>query len=330
MPKHTLAGKYGDEAADKVQELVNRMVQGTWAPGQPLPAGYESNECVVKAPAGDKSDNQSDGTAHQSSDNRQSTQQRHHATKVWIVDRDGHFEPVFQDVPVRHEAVVQTREHPALTRTERVKVRDAWDEKVTHPAEYKEVSHPAQTHVERVLVTPEHTVRHEAEYRDKVVIDKEAWTEKVKVKDAWTETVHHKAEYQDRVVIDKAAWDEKVKVRDAWDEKVVDVPAHTVNHPEQSHVEKVLVKPAWDERIPAKYGDRTVVDKPAWSERVKVKDAWSEQVLVRAAWTENVQHPAEYKTVHHDAVTHVERVKVKDAWDETKLVVRIRIYDGMG
>ena len=449
----TLAARYGDEAADKVQELVNRMVYGTWAPGQDLPDGYESNECVVKAPAGNHSGDQSDGTAHQSSSQsgQSSTTQRHHATKVWIVDRDGHFEPVFQDVPVRHEAVTQTREHPAVTRTEKVKVRDAWDEKVTHPAEYKEVEHPAQTHVERVLVTPEHTVRHDAEYRDKVVVDKEAWTEKVKVRDAWTETVHHEAEYkevthpaqthvervvdvpehtktvhheaeykevkhpavthtvnhpavthtervmvspaqpakyEDKVIVDKKAWTETINhpaithvetkyvyllkdgsgmTFDTAEElsayceahnifansttipkqvTVVDKEAWTesVRHPAVTHTERVMVSP----EQPAKYEDKvvvdkeawteTVVDKPEWTEKVKVKDAWDEQVTVpatykevtvvdqpartekvkvRDAYGEKVDHPAEYKEVTHPAVTHTERVKVKDAWTET-------------
>ena len=43
---------------------------------------------------------------------------------------------------------------------------------------------------------------------------------------------------------------------------------------------------------------------------VETRPAWTEIVVDKPEWTE--------------------KVKVRDAWDETKLVVRIRIYDGMG
>lgn len=304
----TLAGRYGVEAADKVQDLVNLMVAGSWAPGQPLPAGYESNECLVSQTT--DGDDSGANTANPSSTQPDTATQQHHATKVWIVDRNGHFEPVFRDVLVHHQAVTQTRDHAAVTRTERVKVRDAWDEKVEHPAEYRTVHHPAQTHVEHVLVWPEHTVHHEAEYEDKVVVDKPAWDEKVETKPAWTETVHHPAEYQDRVVVEK----------EAWDEQVVDVPEHTevrhheaeyrtvhheavtheVNHPAQTHVERKL-KPGT--------GITKTVHHEAVTRQETVQTG-TKKVLVKDAWTETVHHDAVTHEVNHPAITHVEKVMV--------------------
>ncbi|NEG89123.1 hypothetical protein [Bifidobacterium aerophilum] len=313
----TLAGRYGAEAADKVQDLVNLMVAGSWAPGQPLPAGYESNECLVSQTT--DGDDSGANTANPSSTQPDTATQQHHATKVWIVDRNGHFEPVFRDVLVHHQAVTQTRDHAAVTRTERVKVRDAWDEQVEHPAEYRTVHHPAQTHVEKVLVSPEHTVHHEAEYKDKVVVDKPAWDEKVETKPAWTETVHHPAEYEDKVVVDKPAWEEKVETKPAWDEKVVDVPAHEVEHEAVTHTEQKLVKEAYDEKVPAKYEEKTITDKPAWTEKVETKPAWSEKVLVKAAYDEKVPAKYEERTIT-DKPAWTEKVETKPAWSEKVLV----------
>jgi hypothetical protein len=74
----------------------------------------------------------------------------------------------------------------------------------------------------------------------------------------------------------------------------------------------------------------------AASHQVLVKDAYDEQVLVKSAWTQvipgtpdkTINHPAEYKTVHYDAVyktvvvtpeipAYDEQKLVKEAYDET-------------
>ncbi|KAB5604814.1 hypothetical protein [Bifidobacterium jacchi] len=138
-----------------------------------------------------------------------------------VVDKAAWTEPIPATYKtVHHEAEYKTVHHPAVTHTEKVKVKDAWDERVDHPAEYKDVRHPAVTHTEKVKVKDAWNETVPARYEDKTVTDREAWTEKVKVRDAWTETVHHAARYVDRTVVVKAPWTERVVVREAWTETV--------------------------------------------------------------------------------------------------------------
>lgn len=70
---------------------------------------------------------------------------------------------------------------------------------------------------------------------------------------------------------------------------------------------------------------------PAWAadEPCVPRDAWTETIPAvgeptlpnpdyKPAWTEDVKHDAEYKTVHHEAVTHVEYLFKHDKKDKTR------------
>ena len=118
--------------------------------------------------------------------------------RVWVSDNNGHYELVWVNEPVY--------------KTQKVLVKDAWEETINHPEE-------------TITVT---------------VTDKDAWTEQVLVKDAWTETVHHPAVTETVVVVDAPARTETKVVKDAWTE--------TVNHPAEEkvvtpgHYETVIIK----------------------------------------------------------------------------------------
>jgi hypothetical protein len=90
----------------------------------------------------------------------------------------------------------------------------------------------------------------------------------------------------------------------AGDEKVLDI---TQNDPKTSDSYRpgatTPTKPetkadpvVTEEPEPATETPEESAPEPVWHE------PWSEQVLVRAAWTERIPHPAEYTTVHYDAV----------------------------
>ena len=228
--------------------------------------------------------------------------------------------------------------------TQKVLVKDAWDEIVKHPEEghYETQTIPAW---DEIVKHPE-----------------EGHYEKVLVKDAWDEIVHHPAEYEDKWIVDKPAWTE------------------TIKHPEEGHYEKVEVSPeeghyefhyicngcgqdfgggdagynavhahnkeqmlqgntacggyhddqVWVVDKEAVYEDRWVVDKEAWTETIEhPEEGHTEKVLVKEAWDETVHHPAEYEdkwivdkeaweeTIHHPEETKEVWVVDKEAWEET-------------
>ena len=150
---------------------------------------------------------------------------------------------------------------------EKVKVKDAWDEKV------------------------------------KV---KDAWDEKVKVKDAWDETVVVKAAWDEQVLVKEAtpAWDEQVLVREAWteyrsechefcDECGFDFDAHayemgwTQPNPNGAHLQPWVTKEALDFQDAHITGHMLAGGSSA---------SYSKWITVP------IEHPAEYTTVHHEAI----------------------------
>ena len=111
------------------------------------------------------------------------------------------------------------------------------------------------------------------------VTDKEAYDEKVLVKEAYDEVV-------------KEAWDEKVLVKEAWTEQ-----------------KPVYAWVVWEtSRSGKKHARGTSKDTPG-AEYVmtgyETIDHEAEYKTVHHK-AETVHHNAEYKTVHHDAVTHTE------------------------
>lgn len=115
--------------------------------------------------------------------------------------------------------------------------------------------------------------------------------------------VEHPAVYETVTVVDVEAYDETIVDQEAYDEIVTDVAAYD---------EKVLVKPAHDERVEQKWFSN-------WNGAVgwgqaKVNSGVGDYYEVH--WASHCGHydvlvdvwkhvPAEYKIIHHDAVTHV-------------------------
>lgn len=96
----------------------------------------------------------------------------------------------------------------------------------------------------------------------------------------------------------KPAWDEQVLIRAAWTE--------TINHPAVTHVEKV---PDGSVYYLCTQGHRFENEADAAHHAATTGHAidtvpnYIDKVVVdQQAWTETINHPAEYKTVHHDAV----------------------------
>jgi len=98
-------------------------------------------------------------------------------------------------------------------------------------------------------------------------------------------------------------WDEQVLVSAAWTEEVYHAATYTtVHHSEVGHHGSRCNQCGMDitgfasqhmhERAPLcwSYSSSYFVDSPEWDE----------QVVASAAWTEYINHPAVYRTVHHD------------------------------
>lgn len=179
-----------------------------------------------------------------------------------------------------------------------------WEEK------YEDIEHPEEGHYENVLISPE-----------------EGHYEKVLVKDQWTEyKLIKEAEYEDRWVVDKEAWTEEVhnpaKDKYEWhficngcekdfmkdydalekhqeeemmngnlacggyttDYVLVEKGYDIIEHPEEGHYEHVKIADAVYQSIwhPAEYEDRWIVDKEAVYEDKWVvdKEAWTEHKLI--------------------------------------------------
>lgn len=179
-----------------------------------------------------------------------------------------------------------------------------WEEK------YEDIEHPEAGHYENVLISPE-----------------EGHYEKVLVKDQWTEyKLIKEAEYEDRWVVDKEAWTEKVHnpAKDKYEihylcngckkdfgDDYEGIMAHNkeqmlqgnlacggwheadvlvekgydiIEHPEEGHYEHVKIADAVYQSIwhPAEYEDRWIVDKEAVYEDKWVvdKEAWTEHKLI--------------------------------------------------
>ena len=95
----------------------------------------------------------------------------------------------------------------------------------------------------------------------------------------------------------KPAWDEQVLVKAAWTE--------TINHPAKTHVEKVQdgVYYLCTEGHRFEDGDEAGLHSATTGHAIRTCPHYKDVVVTdQAAWTETVNHPAEYKTVHHDAV----------------------------
>ena len=99
----------------------------------------------------------------------------------------------------------------------------------------------------------------------------------------------------------KPAWDERVLVRAAWTE--------TINHPAVTHVEKVdSGKRYWlcaDRNCHQRFDSEAAAEEHSATvgHFIDCCPIYEDKVVVdQQAWTETIDHPAEYKTVHHDAV----------------------------
>ena len=96
----------------------------------------------------------------------------------------------------------------------------------------------------------------------------------------------------------KPAWDEQVLVKAAWTE--------TINHPAKTHVEKVDTGRRYyvcTEGHRFEDGDEAGLHSATTGHSIGTYPVYEDKIVVeQQAWTETVQHDAEYKTVHHDAV----------------------------
>ena len=96
----------------------------------------------------------------------------------------------------------------------------------------------------------------------------------------------------------KPAWDEQVLVKAAWTE--------TINHPAETRVEKVDTgrkQHVADDGTTFTSEDECAHYCATTGQFYSTFPVYEDKVVVvKPAWTETVQHDAEYKTVHHDAV----------------------------
>ena len=176
------------------------------------------------------------------------------------------------------------------------KCKHDWEEK------YEDIEHPEEGHYDKVLVKPE-----EGHYEN--VLVKEQWTEYKLIKEA---------EYEDRWVVDKEAWTEEVhnpaKDKYEWqhicngcgqnitgmeiehieeffehggyttENVLVEKGYDIIEHPEEGHYEHVKIADAVYKSIwhPAEYEDRWIVDQEAVYEDKWVvdKEAWTEHKLI--------------------------------------------------
>ena len=176
------------------------------------------------------------------------------------------------------------------------KCKHDWEEK------YEDIEHPEEGHYDKVLVKPE-----EGHYEN--VLVKEQWTEYKLIKEA---------EYEDRWVVDKEAWTEEVhnpaKDKYEWqhicngcgqnitgmeiehieeffehggyttENVLVEKGYDIIEHPEEGHYEHVKIADAVYQSIwhPAEYEDRWIVDQEAVYEDKWVvdKEAWTEHKLI--------------------------------------------------
>ena len=176
------------------------------------------------------------------------------------------------------------------------KCNHEWEEK------YEDIEHPEEGHYDKVLVKPE-----EGHYEN--VLVKEQWTEYKLIKEA---------EYEDRWVVDKEAWTEEVhnpaKDKYEWqhicngcgqnitgmeiehieeffehggyttEHVLVEKGYDIIEHPEEGHYEHVKIADAVYKSIwhPAEYEDRWIVDQEAVYEDKWVvdKEAWTEHKLI--------------------------------------------------
>lgn len=197
--------------------------------------------------------------------------------KRWV--EEGHWESIISETIVHHDAIpaiVEQIWHPPVVEEQQVLVQEAYEERV----------------FDHYLVNGEYTqaIPHEAVYETIIVVDQEAYDEEVLVKEAWNESVDPVIEEQEvRTVEYGYSWKDKVKqYNKAVDFAIKQVAVHGYNgyyitdHPEcgQGH----------------------------W--RVHFLD----DVVVEEGY--NIEHPAEYETVHHDEVNHEEQVLVQEAYTE--------------
>lgn len=332
-----LAAIVGEDGANAVQEIVNGMVAAGTATVTDAARGYvtETTTKTVTETKPAKTMGAFANTVAPTDIHRAVTNNgvvtkpvpgysnTNTPKRVWVSDNNGHYELVWVNEPVYE--------------TQKVLVKDAWEETINHPEE-------------TITVT---------------VTDKDAWTEQVLVKDAWTETVHHPAVTETVIVVDAPARTETKVVKDAWTE--------TVNHPAEEkvvtpgHYETVIIKdkewvppvtkeePVYETqnvemyRFPDGYerpssqggvtweemdahgddytvyykttqvqtGTTTVIVTPGyWTDPV-TEQKWVDPVTETIpAWTETIDHPAITEEVTIPAVTHEETNVIREAWDE--------------
>lgn len=181
--------------------------------------------------------------------------------------------------------------------------------------QYETVHHEAITHVVHHEAVYE-TIHHEAVYEDQVVIDvpgQDAYDEEVSVEadhNGYTLNSNGQEMKKKHNPSYNANWFSNGYVKNGF--KVVDDTGCGVNHkwvpvynieiihheaiPPVTHIESVLIEEAWDEQVLVSEAyDETVVDQEAYDEQVLVN------YLVSGEYVVNV--PAEFETVHHEAVT---------------------------
>ena len=156
-------------------------------------------------------------------------------------------------------------------------------------------------------------------WHEESVLLKAAWDETVKVKDAWDETVKVKDAWDEKVKL-KDAWDETVVVKAAWDEQVL------IKEATPAWDEQVLVREAWTEYVQdyrwfceecgfdftlywrehGMYGTDGKVTQVAIDFRDEHTMEHARNGGSSASYSTYisipVEHPAEYTTVHHEAI----------------------------
>ena len=176
-----------------------------------------------------------------------------------------------------------------------------WEEK------YEDIEHPEEGHYEHILISPEeghyenvlvkdqwteYKLIKEAEYENRWIVDKEAWTEKVHnpAKDKYE--IHYLCngckkdfgdDYEGIMAHNKEQMLQGNLACGGWHEAevLVEKGYDIIDHPEEGHYERIKIADAVYQSIwhPAEYENRWIVDKEAVYE-----DKW---IVDKEAWTEH-------------------------------------------
>lgn len=218
-----------EETCESTQTVIDTNNEYAFLTGETLstPGSSDHEDADTKEPA---------PTVKNSTE--QITQKSNTSKPARVIHHDAEYTVIHHDaVTIHHEAEYKTIHHEEEGHYEESVVSAAWDESVKkeivkqhvvcneascsmdftdagysssqiwdHLEAHALKGEASGHHTEDKTTTITETVHHDAQKERVWVVDREAWDEKVLVKDAWDEVI--------------PAYDERVLVREAWDEMI--------------------------------------------------------------------------------------------------------------